>query len=326
MTGTLLRYGKLCGIYIIKDIIMSGEEEERISIMNDKQIECFMAVAETLNFTHAAEKIYLSQPTISRLIYTLEEELGFKLFYRSNKEVRLTSPGVVFYQSMKEIQNKYEETLRKAKYIDAGMTGELRIGLTSNLDLEDLWEKEIPEFQKTHPNIVLTYECESQQNLKKNILSGLYDLAFIHTDNFAENEEILSDIVFETKIELVCGKQNPIAITGEVTREELEREVIWTVFPEELQNRLIEDYYREMGVKKWKIKRTPKFSTALINVRMGNGILFMDPITKQLNSQHYCKFSLPEQYGRITFSVIWKKSNMNPALPQLLNFLTSKEK
>ena len=293
--------------------------------MNDKQIVCFMAVAESLNFTHAAEKIYLSQPTISRLINTLEEELGFKLFYRSNKEVRLTSPGVVFYQSMKDIQKRFEETIRKAKYIDAGMTGELRIGLTSNLNLECLWEKEIPEFQKTHPNIVLTYECESQQNLKNHILSDEYDLAFVHADGSIESSEILSDILFETKMELVCGKKNPIALQGKVTREDLEREVIWTVFPEELQNRLIEDYYREMGVKKWNIKSVPKFSTALINVRMGNGILFIDPITRQLNDQHYSKFSLPEQYGKMIFSVIWKKSNMNPALPQLLNFLTSKE-
>lgn len=291
--------------------------------MNDKQIECFMAVAETLNFTHAAEQMYLSQPTISRLIHTLEKELGFQLFYRSNKEVRLTSPGVVFYQSMKEVKAIYKSAEERARCIDAGMTGELRIGLTSDFDLENLWEKVIPEFRKEHPNILLTYECDTQQELKKHVLSGRYDLAFLHTDSFTQNEEILSDIVFESRLELVCGKQHPIALKGAVSRENLEQETIWTVFSEQMQNRLIEDYFRDLGVKKWKIQTTQKFSTALINVRMGNGILFLDPITKQLNSQHYSKFPLPQKYGKVTLSVIWKKENLNPALPQLLSFLSN---
>ena len=64
--------------------------------MNTTQLECFMTVANFLNFSRAAEVLRITQPAVSHQINTLEDELGVKLFHRNSKSVRLTREGYLF--------------------------------------------------------------------------------------------------------------------------------------------------------------------------------------------------------------------------------------
>ena len=63
--------------------------------MNFSQIKCFLAAADCLSFTKAAERLYLSQPVLSRQIASMEDELGIELFIREKKSIRLTPAGEV---------------------------------------------------------------------------------------------------------------------------------------------------------------------------------------------------------------------------------------
>lgn len=64
--------------------------------MNTVQLECFVSVAEHLNFSRASESLHVSQPAVSHQIQTLENELGVKLFKRTSKSVELTEEGMLF--------------------------------------------------------------------------------------------------------------------------------------------------------------------------------------------------------------------------------------
>lgn len=76
--------------------------------MNTQQLQCFISVADKLNFTKAAEELYLSPPTVTHHIQTLEAELNTKLFIRTSKMVRLTEAGSFFYGDAKEILMKID--------------------------------------------------------------------------------------------------------------------------------------------------------------------------------------------------------------------------
>ena len=65
--------------------------------MNTIQLECFVAVAEHLNFSRASEELKITQPAVSHQIHALEEELGTKLFLRTSKSVSLTQEGLMFH-------------------------------------------------------------------------------------------------------------------------------------------------------------------------------------------------------------------------------------
>lgn len=71
--------------------------------MNTTQLECFMEVANVLNFSRAAERLRITQPAVSHQINTLENELEVKLFHRTSKSVRLTQEGFLFTQYAGEI-------------------------------------------------------------------------------------------------------------------------------------------------------------------------------------------------------------------------------
>ena len=89
--------------------------------MNTTQLECFLAVANCLNFSRAAEQLRLTQPAVSHQISTLEDELGVKLFKRTSKSVRLTQEGYLYTQYAGEIMRLFQRLARAA---EGGAVGE----------------------------------------------------------------------------------------------------------------------------------------------------------------------------------------------------------
>ena len=76
----------------------SGARDERTGrALTFYQLECFMILAQRLNFTQAAEELFMAQPALSRLISALEQELDIQLFYRNSRSVTLTPAGTAFY-------------------------------------------------------------------------------------------------------------------------------------------------------------------------------------------------------------------------------------
>ena len=96
--------------------------------MEFKQIQCFVAAAETLNFTTAAERMYLSQPSLSRHIQNLEDELGLQLFIRDRKHVTLTPSGLHLLPVAREICAASARFLVSAKNLLEGDRGFLKVG------------------------------------------------------------------------------------------------------------------------------------------------------------------------------------------------------
>ena len=86
--------------------------------MNTFQLECFLAVAEYLNFTKAAEQMQLTQPAISNQIKNLEAELGVKLFLRTSREVKLTKAGTQLLEEAKNILRSFGNIKRRMEESD----------------------------------------------------------------------------------------------------------------------------------------------------------------------------------------------------------------
>jgi len=101
--------------------------------MELRHLKYFLAVAEELNFTKAAEKLFISQPPLSRQIMELEEELQARLFIRNNKKVELTEAGKYFENEVREIFQHLERISVKTKKIADNVSGEFRIAYISSI-------------------------------------------------------------------------------------------------------------------------------------------------------------------------------------------------
>lgn len=106
--------------------------------LNSTQLECFLAVANHLNFSRAAEQLQLTQPAVSHQISSLEDELGSRLFHRTSKSVRLTQEGFLFTQYANEILNLSRMSRARMKeYRERGAT-RLGIGCRNTMELRFL--------------------------------------------------------------------------------------------------------------------------------------------------------------------------------------------
>ncbi|MDQ1166763.1 LysR family transcriptional regulator [Flavobacterium sp. SORGH_AS_0622] len=101
--------------------------------MELRHLKYFLAVAEELNFTKASEKLFISQPPLSRQIAELEEELQAKLFIRNNKKVELTEAGKYFEKEVKTLFQDLERISTKTKKIAENISGEFRIAYISSI-------------------------------------------------------------------------------------------------------------------------------------------------------------------------------------------------
>lgn len=138
--------------------------------MNRQQLQCFVCVADKLNFTKAAEELYISTPTVTHHIKNLEKELNTILFIRTSRMVKLTDAGNLFYSDAKEILSKIDIAEKKVKNITAQNISFIRIGCTSNAELgylENILHKLRDQYPQIFPQIIVN-DYFSLKNLFNN--------------------------------------------------------------------------------------------------------------------------------------------------------------
>ncbi len=116
----------------------------------------FVAVAEELHFTRAAERLHIGQPPLSHQIQMLEEEVGAALFARTKRWVRLTEAGRLFLEDARRILALSEQAAETARRASRGEVGELRIGFTSATPFTAFFPNVINTYRKRFPDVRLS--------------------------------------------------------------------------------------------------------------------------------------------------------------------------
>lgn len=289
--------------------------------MTSRQIECFLSVANSLNFTQSAKELYASQSTVSRQISLLEEELGFELFVRGNNYVRLTAAGITMLMAFQNISTELSRHRQIASSQNAGASGCLRFGFYCNMFIESFLIATIRRFHEQYPNIALSYECFPTGDLAAVIREHLYDLVFIHDFDQLNPTEFVSQTICHTNQFLVYGKAHALAAKENLCFEDFRQDIFWSVANRTSPQRsaAIQKIFHHFGISQWNTKTAPNFETILLNVRLGNGVMFLDSITHQLDPRYYSTLLLPEELAPVGINVTWLKSNLNPAIPLFTN-------
>ena len=115
------------------------------------QLECFIAVAEELNFSAAAERLFTTQPAITYQINALEKETGLHLFERTTRRTKLTAAGQSFYLDMVQMTSFGRQALKKAQDIQDADRSHLTVGLRQLFDYST-FSSILAQFQHQFPN------------------------------------------------------------------------------------------------------------------------------------------------------------------------------
>jgi DNA-binding transcriptional LysR family regulator len=144
-----------------------------------RRLGYFVAVAEELSFTRAAQRLHMAQPPLSQQIALLEKEVGTPLFDRSRRTIRLTAAGAALLPEARRLLTDLDETVRMVRSVGDGTVGRLAVGFVPsaiNGVLPDL----LREFRATHPAVELTLREMPPDPLLRAVHDGRLDVAVLY--------------------------------------------------------------------------------------------------------------------------------------------------
>jgi DNA-binding transcriptional LysR family regulator len=147
--------------------------------MEMRHLRYFIAVAEELHFTRAAERLHIGQPPLSHAIQQLEADVGARLFERTKRWVRLTEAGKLFLVDARRILALSEQAADTARRAERGEAGELRIGFTFSTPLTPLFATAINRYRADFPAVSLTLHEMSTLRQLDALAARTLDLGFI---------------------------------------------------------------------------------------------------------------------------------------------------
>ncbi len=146
--------------------------------MELRVLRYFLEVAREENVTHAAQRLHVSQPTLSRQIKELEDELGKKLFTRSNYSIKLTEEGMLLRKRAEDILEMADKTLEEFKSLDEINGGDIHIGCAESNGIAHVI-RVIKSLQKKYPRIRYHFYSSGTDAVSERLDRGLLDVAVI---------------------------------------------------------------------------------------------------------------------------------------------------
>lgn len=176
--------------------------------MELRHLRYFVAVAEELNFTHAAARLRVAQPALSRQIKDLEDELQTPLFERGRAGVQLTRAGKVFYQRARGILAQTAEAANEARTAAGVMTGSLVLGFPSGLHLNYL-APVIEAFRRKHSRVEFDFFHGLAGQQLKALRDGRIDVAFEYLPIPLDGLD--HRVIWRVPFKVVLPQQHPLA-------------------------------------------------------------------------------------------------------------------
>jgi DNA-binding transcriptional LysR family regulator len=186
--------------------------------MDMKHLETFCKVAETESFSRAGEAIYLTQPTVSGHIASLERQMGLKLFDRLGRRVALTNGGQIFYRYAKEILRLRDEALNAIYEFSHLIKGRITIG-GSTIPGEYFLPKVMGRFQREAPGISINLVIADSQQIIDMLRTGEIEVGVVGTR--IDGEGFKAYTLFRDRVIICAPAQHPLASREKISWEEL---------------------------------------------------------------------------------------------------------
>lgn len=202
-----------------------------------RHLRYFDAIAETQNFTRAAERLHVTQSTLSHQIRQLEEELGLVLFDRSHKKVALTEAGEMLRSHLMPALQQIDRGLQALSHPAEALSGEIRIAATHSFNTR-LVPLCVSSFLAHHPGIKVSVEELSASLIAKRLASGHLELGVAYRPE--DRSELWFEPLYNEELKLVVSDRHPLARRRRVRMIELHN-CRMVLLPRQFSTRLLLD-------------------------------------------------------------------------------------
>jgi len=285
-----------------------------------RHLRYFVAVAEQLHFRHAAEIVHVAQPALSQQIRQLEKELGVTLLERSRHQVRLTPAGKAFYESALGVLRQADQAAARARKVDSGDAGTIRIGFVSTAAIRVL-----PDGVKRLQKQVPAAEVELSELAAGEQIDGLYreqlDIGFVHAK--LSRDVLGTRIVARDRLIAAVPDSSPLARCRRVDLRDL---ASWpAIMPAGHSSsgfyEQVRMAYQMAGVRPERVHYTRLLQTGLLLVAAGVGVSLVPESFQLIHVRGVAYKKLRVEPPLCEMVAAWRRDNASPLLARFVRCL-----
>lgn len=290
--------------------------------MEFRQLTYFVEVAQTLNFTQAAENLFVAQPAISKSIQKLEQELQVYLIDRSAKHIVLTPEGEVFLEHARAVLQKVKEAETAMNEMRGLEKGEIKIGLPSMIG-SYFFPPLIKEFKKMYPHVQIIVVEEGAMQIQRLVERKEIDLGIIIVDQ--PPEELHYFPLVREEMVVCVPTHHPLAGSERISNGEMIQEPLILFKEGYYQRYLMLEWCRKKGVTPNVTFSSNQLSLIKSFVYEGLGItLILRKIVE--TDPKLCAIPLDPPIF-LNFAVAWSKHTyLSKATQAFIDFLRTRKK
>lgn len=282
--------------------------------MTSLQVGYFLKVSESMSFSKAAEELYVSQPSVSRQVQLLEQELGVPLFDRSNKRsLSLTPAGVVFREFFLHTARGLEEAKHTATALSSSQHLKLRVGIGVGWD----FSRQLMEFRrealKHYPMAELYFESDTFRKLQSRVQSGDLDVVLCTETSVQLYDNLDVQLVNHIRGRAFVRKGLLAPEGTPLTIEDFDGQNLLMLPKEEetpVTLQLVMLQFMDKGCKPVPVT-LPNRDSIYQAVLRGEGFAVFD---EHMSIAMDARITSMPLDGKITLSMVWDRRNQNPLL------------
>lgn len=282
-----------------------------------RHLKYFIAVAEDLHFRKAAERLFISQPGLSRQIKQMEDDLGIKLFERHNRKVELTKAGHYLKTEITQHLKDLDRIFNQAKLLNDGIDGDLKFGYVGSA-MQDIIPNLLLKFRTENPNAHFSLKELDNQKQIDSLLSQDIDIGFVRLERVPRDLQIKP--ILKENFCLVLPENHPINQTNFKSLKQFKNEA-FILFDSKYSASYFEKVMQIFGDNGFSpiIAHNTVHASSIYKLVEHNFGISIVPKSLQTQNISGIKFiELAKIPQKTILSVIWNKKNRNPILEKFL--------
>jgi DNA-binding transcriptional LysR family regulator len=288
------------------------------SSMELQQLRYVVAVAETNNFTRAAERCLVVQSALSHQIARLERELGARLFDRTSRRVRLTPAGTAFLPAARQCLDAAERAAAEAAAAVGLVRGRLAVGLIPTVAAVDI-PAALRDFRREYPDVRISLRVGASEKLADQVKEGILDVAFLGLPTTARPQGVETRELARDRLVAVVPPDHALAAESSVTLQRLASEVFVDLPPRTAGRLQSDQAFEAAGLVRdvaFEVS-TAELMARLVSERLAVA-LFASTYAPQLTG--VATVEITDAPGRVEY-VVWSAAGRSPAASAFLTLL-----
>ena len=288
--------------------------------MELRHLRYFVAVGEEQHYKRAAQRLRVAQPALSRQIQDLEEEIGFKLFDRLPRGVKISAAGKSFIEDARRTLREVDEAAARAKRVASGQSGILRVGFVESISWHGVVPDSFRQFRERQPDAELQLKPASSAELTEAVHSGRLDASFVFT--IAKIGRELAQLpITSLNLMLAVPKGHALTKFKRLRLRDLnDAAFVW--FPRRespaYYDRLMHECFRGGLKSPHIVQEGVNEATILSLVSCGLGVAFVSSATRWRCPESVALLPVTDLKLPLPFALIWRKDNACPLLEEFV--------